>query len=207
MVSADTINLIVMNQLIGQNREIIDLLKSKSDWLTTWMPSIIGLITVFISLVIAKQQIKSAQQTAQQQIQSAERIAEAQFENAKEVTITEIKAHVIAAARKEWIENLRTNIAAILALADDIHRSISSNEKAEAVKKFPELRRLRTYIELMLNINEQEHKDFLITLESFVIFCLEGKTDTDKWVDLKTNYVSSAKGILKSEWVRVKSFT
>lgn len=200
---------VAFGNLLEQMKQLTEALEKQSSFVTTWLPSIVGitaalaaLLVGYLSYLSAKEQIKTARSNAVAQIKSAEAIARSQLENAKEITIAEIKANLVAASRKEWIENLRSRIAELFKLLNKIHGGVRV-----LPDDYDEMWRISIYIELLLNANEGEHKIFLQKQRAFVSMCANNEKDTAKWVALKEDYTAAAKVILKAEWNKVKAFT
>ncbi len=203
---------LLIGSLLEQLKQLTTTLQYQQSFTSKWLPSIVGFTATIVAFIVgllsylsAKEQIKTARSTAIDQIKSAEEIAKSQLENAKEITISQIKANLVAASRKEWIENLRKNIAELLSLANKTHNDMHAT-KMRSLEDSDRMWYLKTYIELLLNSAEKEHQNFCIKQDSFIGFCAEGNADIKKWVQLKADYLASAKIILKSEWNKVKTF-
>lgn len=198
---------VAFGKLLEQMTQLTDALEKQSSFEVAWLPSIAAISAALVALLVgclsnssAKEQIKTLRENAEAQVKSAEAIAKSQLENAKEITIAEIKANLVAASRKEWIENLRLRIAELFKLTNKIHGGVGVNRA-----DFDELWRISVYIELLLNPEEESHLEFLLKQSKFVNFCHNNDTDIEKWVDLKRDYIAAAKIVLKTEWNKVKS--
>lgn len=197
---------VLFSSLLEQLKQLTVVLQEQQSFSSKWLPhlaSVVALIIGLLSFISARDQIKTSRETTKAQIKSAEAIAKSQLENAKEITISQIKANLIATSRKEWIENLRKNVAELFALANKIHSTKTSIES----EAFDKMWHLSSYIDLLLNSTEREHIDFITKQKAFVAFCAEGNPDINKWSDLKKDFLNAASLILKSEWNKVKSLT
>jgi hypothetical protein len=123
-------------------------------------------------------------------------------------------AQRLAEFRKEWVENLRLHIAEFHSLAfnrlvlsttnDDLGETAPSHRKVESINRNQKeisasLMRtsyLKSYIDLMLNPNEDEHK----TLSSLL---KEVAVSRPSQENLR-NLVVQSRLVLKSEWDRLK---
>lgn len=209
----EPIDPVLFGSLLEQLKQLTITLQDQQSFSSKWLPSIVGITAAVVAFIVgllsflsAREQIKTSSNTAHAQIKSAEEIAKSQLENAKEITISQIKANLVAASRKEWIENLRKNIAELFSLANKAHTDMHAT-KTRSLEDSSRMWHLTTYIELLLNPAEKEHQDFCIKQIEFISFCAEGNTNIEKWADLKADYLASAKIILKSEWNKVKTLT
>jgi hypothetical protein len=202
----------LISSLSEQLTELNTNLQNQQSFAYKWLPSIIGLASVlvafavgFMSFISAKEQIRTSRLTTESQIKSAAEIAKSQLDNAKEITISQIRANLITASRKDWVENLRRNITEMCSLANKIHKDVIT--KSVKSEDFDKMWQTSIYIELLLNRTEVEHNIFLEKQSAFTKFCAEGNPDLKEWSNLKSDYLSAAKIILKSEWEKVKSLS
>lgn len=197
--------------LLEQLERLTTTLQDQQSFGSKWLPGIVGILAAIVAFIVgllsffsAKTQIRTSRETAESQIKSSEEIAKSQLENSKEITISQIKANLVAASRKEWIENLRKNISELVYLANKAHSDMHATG-TRSMEDGDRMWYLATYIELLLNPTEKEHVEFLLKQIEFVGFCVSGSKDLKQWSDLKREYMSSAKIILKSEWSKVKA--
>lgn len=202
MAHLQTIDPEIINSLISKIDQVSLILKNQQSDLSKWLPSvavgIVGLISAFVTYTVGRLQFKNAKE----QISSAKEIAKSQIEMTIETKMAEMKANVISSSRKEWIENLRSKIATLSSLSEEMKYLAANDEEYQHVKI--KIWETSSYIELMLNHREEEHMNFIKTQLEFLDFCSSGSTDIKKWGTMRVSYIKDAKKILKNEWEKVK---
>ena len=114
---------------------------------------------------------------------------------------------VISANRQAWINSLRDSVAEYLSVANYIHvADWQKRPESEYDEKMDRLSLLMSKIRLMLNPNEEDHKNLAKQLGTFAALCANVREarDKEKWHLAHNESLALTQGILKREWERVK---
>jgi len=124
-----------------------------------------------------------------------------------QITLSIAKRHTISPIRQEWIDKLRKHVAEIMSTSHQyfVAHQGDPSEEGKMIADEPFRKRLFLYreIELMLNHDEDDHKQLLRQLDkiSFAIGELKTINEFSKGVKEATRL---AQKIFKDEWTRVK---
>jgi hypothetical protein len=123
----------------------------------------------------------------------------------------QIRATVLSANRQKWIDQVRTHIAEFMALCGSINlRKTSDKTRAEmndSPSKIDRLYLIKFNIALLMNPNEEDHKDLCSLLDQAVsITAQPAQNDTELESTLE-KIRNTCQAILKREWVRVKDLS
>jgi hypothetical protein len=145
---------------------------------------------------IAQQQIDAARDTAQKQIDAAHLSAQRQIESAQLISHKQL----VMPMREAWIGQLRRRIAKYL---EACFRVRGQHYDLEMIKV---LGVGREEIELMLNPNEEKHRELIEALSSLLLAAGNREAPDMDSISLAENKVREvAKVVLKSEWQRAKA--
>ena len=150
----------------------------------------VALLAVFVgpwvSWIMTKRQLESAQRLANSQLESSRRVANKQ---------------IIAPMRQAWINELRKKIAELSSSA--LHYFVTGYEqrKDEECKRLTELEQ-----EIILTVNprENEHLFLLTTIREMISALERGRQHDDEFIDAQKKMMELAQIILKTEWNRVR---
>lgn len=168
-------------------------------------------ITTFLAVfttIAALLTIAASLSSSRKQIESTKEIAVAQILAAKEQVSREIAATVLSANRQAWINDLRNTIANFIVSVYQLklfltqhpdERDFESMSKATS-EAWLHLSRLK----LLVNPNEQDHKE-LIVLSHVFFDSVKDRSIDEKLVE--RDLMIKGQIILKREWERVKSLT
>ena len=124
-----------------------------------------------------------------------------------QITLSIAKRHTISPIRQEWIDKLRKRVAEIMSTSHQyfVAHQGDPSEQGKMIDDEPFRKRLFLYreIELMLNPDEDDHKQLLSQLDkiSFAIGELKTINEFSKAMKEATRL---AQKIFKDEWTRVK---
>ena len=124
-----------------------------------------------------------------------------------QITLSIAKRHTISPIRQEWIDKLRKRVAEIMSTSHQyfVAHQGDPSEQGKMIDDEPVRKRLFLYreIELMLNPDEDDHKQLLSQLDkiSFAIGELKTINEFSKAMKEATRL---AQKIFKDEWTRVK---
>ncbi len=200
----------VLVGLAADVNRLTDVIKNQQSLFENLIPvltNVVALIVAGLTFWSSKYQQKTSRDIATQQIQATQTI-----------TIAQINANLVAASRKEWIEKLRMSISRLLALTTAIMHQELIKEKSVEQEVLDEFVEKQTYIELMLNPNEPEHRDLNREMLVFTNICWDehdkkgengdeyvfSEENSEKWIKARDSFVEKAKHILKAEWDKVK---
>jgi hypothetical protein len=209
MKNIKSIDTTVLNSLSEKLGDILIALQNQQSFETKWLPSIVGILSLIVALIVAWMPSLSAKH----QIKSAKDIADKQLDSNKEIITLQLKAALISQSRKEWIENLRQSIAEVVSISNKIHKNViviktlKENPLSEVSDDFDMIWKKATYIELLLNQQETEHLELIRKQLEFVSLCGKGESDIEKFSKAKSEYIDAAKRILKAEWEKAKNFS
>ncbi|MEO8677420.1 MAG: hypothetical protein ABI665_00145 [Vicinamibacterales bacterium] len=139
-----------------------------------------------ISWSIAKRQIRAAAQLATTQIHSSLEASNKQ---------------IIAPMRQSWINNLRDLLAELV--SSSLHYYTAGFED-RTDKEYQRVVFLESKVQLMLNPNEEDHKNLEQLIRRMVGAIQYRKGEPDPFPDLHTEVLTLSRAILKREWDRVK---
>ena len=150
--------------------------------MNTWI-SILSLIVAvlavvvapWVSLTIAKRQMRTSLETADK--------------------------HITAPMRQAWINKLRELLAEFTSRSMRYH---VAGFEGESNEKNMRLLFVLDHIRLMLNPNEDDHQRLEDLMNRMMIEIQDEKEQTDEFPKLWADAVSLSRTILKSEWDRVK---
>lgn len=114
---------------------------------------------------------------------------------------------VISTNRQAWINALRDSVAEYLSIANYVHvADWRERPESEYNEKMDRLSFLLSKIRLMLNPNEDDHKNLAKSLSGFAMLCANARDekDKDKWHLAHNDSLALTQAILKREWERVK---
>jgi hypothetical protein len=189
---------------------------SRPSLFLSWAPAAVGIVTTVVALIVglltratAMQQIETTRTIATDQMAASRGLANAQIESTKTIALNQMKADLIVASRKEWIESLRTRITTVFAIANKIHADqIDRARTPDAIWR--EFWETKTYVELLLNPNEQLHAEMVLAMAEFVSVCSNPRAEDVEmadWAKAQAEFLNTAKKILKEEWERVKALS
>lgn len=153
---------------------------------------LVALLAVFVSplvsYIVVSKQIKASGKTTEIQIDTAKHVA---------------NRHLISPLRQKWIDRLRESLAEFFSNAESF-KMLGSTRNSES--DFHRLVSVVTYIELMLNANENDHNELLDSLKA-VVGLANGQIEQEqeKYWNIIHAGKAQAKQILKKEWERVKN--
>ncbi|MFG1418627.1 hypothetical protein V5F38_07510 [Xanthobacter sp. V0B-10] len=118
--------------------------------------------------------------------------------------------HRIASFRVSWIENLRTEVSKFIGAAHILKKKASEGIKDEIDDLHTDIMRIESYILLMLNPNEAEHRILKDELEqtrsSLSLFAQSRDAGLGRQIDQDLKTISDTTSrILKSEWDRASA--
>lgn len=118
--------------------------------------------------------------------------------------------HRIATFRVTWIEELRSNVSKFIGAAHILKGKALENTKAETEDLHTDIMKIETYILLMLNLHEEEHrllKDRLEQTRTTLIRFAETKDPSLGQVidENLTTILEATSKILKTEWDRASA--
>jgi endonuclease/exonuclease/phosphatase (EEP) superfamily protein YafD len=159
-------------------------------------------------LQIAAHQIESSFRILSEQLNSQSKLAFSQISAARAQALDEIKAQVLTKNRQEWINDLRNTLAHFIVSTHKCRNNlIISPEKrdpdrihANVDEAWLHLTRLR----LLINPNEDDHKD-LLTTANLMFELIKPNEHGIQLKDVEQSLLIKGQGILKREWERVKS--
>ncbi len=196
----DTLTVVLSDKIIFPDKFQVETVNN-SDW-TSQMPWVvallIGAISVVITIVIGKNQIRSSERTLNRQIDTSKEIAKLDFDKI-----------VISGNRQEWINKLRDNISEYLAKAETYSIALLSPsntpERLQGLinERLSDILALEAKIVLMLNSTETTSQQ-LIEFLGLYTKCIFGETIGQSPEFLKQRIMDITKQILKREWERVK---
>lgn len=208
----DAVDPVVLLEMYQRIIELTAKIEASNKGIYRWIPALVGLLSfvgaILVSLI--------ARHTVQDQINASRDTALKQIEAAKDQLNKQLRANVIAASRREWIELLREKIAKFISIGSQFHDHVALGRQLsdEAVREFWDL---RIYIQLMLNENEEEHKKFLADMDEFILACVtqltaeekksQAKKDAavERWKGIMENFKGSSRKVIKSAWDKVKT--
>lgn len=129
----------------------------------------------FISLHVAKRQVRSSLDVANRQI--------------------------TAPMRQAWINALRDLLSELCSSA--LHYFVAGFEERKD-NEYLRLTLLETKIQLMLNVKEDDHIQLENLIREMVSSLERGKGSDAAFIDAHTNVVKLSRHVLKREWDRVK---
>jgi hypothetical protein len=118
--------------------------------------------------------------------------------------------HRIASFRVNWIENLRSNVSKFIGAVHILKKGALGKTKDEVDDLHTDIMKIETYILLMLNTNEAEHKLLKDELEqtrtTLARFSDSRDPDLDHEIDENLKNISEITAkILKTEWDRASA--
>jgi hypothetical protein len=127
-------------------------------------------------------------------------VTKRQIEAAQQLAITQF----LAPMRQGWINELRSVLTELLASAVHYHFAAAGERKVSDYRRITELVHR---LELMLNLNEQLHKDLVAD-----IGLIGTSLDVERTPEIDERFLAAhararehARAILKAEWNRVKT--
>ena len=120
----------------------------------------------------------------------------------------QIRASVVSASRQKWIDALREQLSEITAALRVIglHRRFETIPQVELDDRIENLALLESRISLLLNPNEEDHKEISAIIRQAIDKIGEG-SERDKRVAIQAQLISlvaQSQVVLKREWKRVK---
>jgi hypothetical protein len=196
-------------------KQLTDSLNAQQSCVFKWLPGIVGILSSVAALIVGWINFKASKR----QQETSRDLAREQIQATKEITLSQINANFVAVARKEWIEKLRVSISRLLVMTTSImyqELEMKSSIKQEVLDVYLEK---QTYIELMLNPDEEEHNNLIEFMNAYTDICWaeigrkskEGDDYKFNDADVKSlniakdAFVEKAKQVLKSEWIKVKN--
>jgi len=208
----DTIDPVVLLEMYQRIIELTAKIEAANQGIYRWIPALVGLLS-FVGAIIVSLIARNA---VQDQINASRDMALKQIEAAKDQLNKQLRANVIAASRREWIELLREKIAKFISVASRVHDHVALGT-ALPDETITEVWDLRIYIQLMLNENEEEHKQFLEDMNEFILMCVNPLTEEEKrsqakkeaviekWKEIMEKFKGSSRRVIKSAWDKVKT--
>lgn len=190
--------------LSEQVQNLSDKIDDNAYSLLAWSPALVGLITAVVALFVG---LKSTT-IAKQQIDASTKVAISQIKEAETREGKIFRAN----SRREWIENLRLNLAELFSLADNAHSCLMIKDIISAAQKTEKMQYHYNYIELMLNPNEGNHNDFILKLTELISATYSASNEPSKsnindFVGKMGDARDFSKYILKLEWDKAKDLS
>ena len=190
-----------------------------------WLAAlIIGAGSAFVNWRISKRQFRSSESIAQKQIQKDLEIAREVIRKESSIAEKNIKATLIAASRRKWIDDVRTASSKIIALIVEFRLAwevmlpvdeLDSQVRIEQTKGIVSIAREFVFeasqVDLLLNQNEEKHQTATDYLYELRVLLMEDEESEEadqeshsRIFELADDYADLIKEIIKEEWERVK---
>lgn len=140
------------------------------------------------------------------------KVAKRQAETSREIATLQARTGVLSKNRQDWINSLRNEIAGFLSSVTAINLELSKDPpvfSSEFYKHATQMRLHYAKTQLHINPKESEHKDLVDKMHAVMDCCLTFDTQqkSGELNKLSNELVEISQRILKSEWIRVKTFS
>lgn len=177
-------------------------------WLDRHMPWIvallIGLLSAGVNLRAAKKLRESNEKNQQQQI-----------DNVKEITMLQFKGTIASQNKQGWINDLREEISELITkchvIAEEFHLDEDFEEEEEMDDErfkdnWEQLYFSEAKIKLLLNVNNEDQRELLESIDKMVNYMLKDKDFTwEEFNGLRSDVVDSTRKLFEKHWEKIKN--
>lgn len=165
---------------------------------------LIGLLSAGVNLRAAKKLRESNEKNQQQQI-----------DNVKEITMLQFKGTIASQNKQGWINDLREEISELITkchvIAEEFHLDEDFEEEEEMDDErfkdnWEQLYFSEAKIKLLLNVNNEDQRELLESIDKMVNYMLKDKDFTwEEFNGLRSDVVDSTRKLFEKHWEKIKN--